>query len=128
MSKILIVDDDPIIRQLVKNYFTAKGHQVTAAVDGKDGIEKFKAGDFNLLIADLMMPVLHGYQLIDFVRNHVKGKSMPILLLTADRKEPVMETYDRRGYEDDYLAKPFDVPTLEKKVNELLAEAADREV
>ncbi|MBZ0270663.1 response regulator [bacterium] len=126
MAKILVIDDDPVIRQIGKSYFTAKGHSVTIAIDGKDGMDKFKGDAFDIVITDLMMPNMHGYEVIDAIRATRQGASLPILLLTADRKEPGLDKYPRRGFEDDHVAKPFDIPDLEKKINVLLAEGKDR--
>ncbi|MCZ7582348.1 MAG: response regulator [Deltaproteobacteria bacterium] len=127
MSRILVIDDDPIIRQMGKAYFTAKGHQVDTAVDGKDGIAKFKASTYDIVITDLMMPVMHGFEFIDLMKGSVQGQKTPVLLLTADRKEPGLDAYERRAWEDDHLAKPFDIPVLEEKVNGLIAEYKDRD-
>jgi len=118
MSRILVIDDDPVIRQMGKAYFTAKGHEVVTAVDGKDGINKYNSEEFDIVITDLMMPNVHGFEVIDYIKK--KGRGTPVILLTADRKEPTLDKYPRQAWEDDFITKPFDIPNLEKKVNEIL--------
>ncbi len=124
--RFLIIDDDPVIRKIGQAYFTAKGHSVTTAKDGKEGVEKFKQGEWDVIITDLMMPIYHGFQVIDYIKSTPKGKKIPVILLTADIKEPELDKYERRAFEDDYVAKPFDVPVLEAKIARVLKEFATR--
>jgi two-component system response regulator VanR len=126
MSHFLVIDDDPIILKLCKTYFAAKGHQVTTAIDGRDGIQKFEKGDYDLVITDLMMPYQHGYEVIDKIKLSSRGAQMPIILLTADRNEPDLEKYERHRFEDDALTKPFDMYQLEKIIGDVLDEVANR--
>jgi len=127
MSRMLIIDDDPVIRKIVQAYFTAKGHNVISAKDGKDGIERFRQGEYDIVITDLMMPNVHGFKVIDYIKLTPKGKHIPVILLTADVKEPELDAYDRKAFEDAYVSKPFDIPILEAKVKRALKEFADRD-
>lgn len=127
MPTMLVIDDDPIIRKMVQAYFGAKGFTVTSAKDGKEGVDRFKTGPYDIVITDLMMPEMHGYQVIDIIKSTKRGKNTPTILLTADRNEPELDQYDRHGFEDDYLAKPFDIPILEAKVRDVLKEFRERE-
>ncbi|MCB1153033.1 MAG: response regulator [Deltaproteobacteria bacterium] len=126
MSSILLIDDDPIIRKMGQSYFTAKGHSVMVAKDGREGLSHFKRHNFDLVITDLMMPDVHGFMVIDAVKGSSKGATTPVILLTADIKEPELQSYERKAFADEHVAKPFDIPTLEEKVNALLAEFGDR--
>lgn len=126
MGKFLVIDDDPIILQITSAFFKAKGHQVVTARDGKEGIHKFETDRFDLVITDLMMPKTHGYQVIDHIKKTQKGKLTPVILLTADQNEPELDQYDRNKFQDDTLTKPFDIPILEKMVNDLMDEFEDR--
>ncbi|MCC6157959.1 MAG: response regulator [Deltaproteobacteria bacterium] len=126
MASMLVIDDDQIIRKMMQAFFTAKGFNVTVAKDGREGIEKFKVGTYDVVVTDLMMPDVHGYQVIDFIKGSKKGKTTPVVLLTADRNEPELDQYDRSGFEDDYLAKPFDMPILEGKVKSVIREFRER--
>ena len=120
MSHLLVIDDDPIILQMCKMYFASKGHEVTVARDGKEGLKKWRSGSYDLVITDLMMPDVHGFAVIDEIKLSEKGAFTPVLLLTADKDDPDLKKYERRRHQDDTLAKPFDIPVLEKKINALL--------
>lgn len=126
MSRFLVIDDDPIILQICKAYFSAKGNYVDTAPNGNLGIKKFKQEKFDLVITDLMMSNGHGYQVIDEIKSTPRGRETPVLLLTADQNEPELDLYERRKFQDDTLTKPFDMPLLEKKIKDLIAEFASR--
>ena len=127
MPRLLVIDDDPIICQISRAYFTSKGYDVTTAMDGVEGLNKWKSEEYDLVITDLMMPNRHGYEVIDMIKLSARGAKTPVILLTADKSEPELEKYDRRQFQDDTLTKPFDMPMLEKMIKDLLAEFADRE-
>jgi DNA-binding response OmpR family regulator len=128
MHTMLMIDDDPIIRKICETYFTAKGFKVDVAEDGREGLQKFKSngGKYDVVITDLMMANVHGFQVIDVIKKSAVGNDTPVILLTADKNEPDLENYDRDMYQDDTLSKPFDLPILEKMVGNLLEEFADR--
>jgi DNA-binding response OmpR family regulator len=116
MPKILIVDDDPNIRELVRVHLKNNGFEVALAVDGRDAVEK-TVDPPDLAIIDLMMPKMDGFELCRQLRNYYEN--LPILILTAkadiDSKA--------KGYEvgaDDYLTKPFDGAELIMRVKALL--------
>jgi two-component system, OmpR family, response regulator len=122
MSHLLFIDDDPIIRQVCRAYFSSKGYTVTVAKGGKDGLEKFKRGEFDLVVTDLMMPDRHGFEVIDLIKQSSRGPKTPIILLSADIDDPDMKSYERKAFQDDTLSKPFDMPDLEKMIADLLEE------
>ena len=101
MSRILVIDDDPTMTQLSKAYFTSKGHSVVIARNGKEGLQKFKNQPFDIVITDLMMPGVHGFQVIDAIKKSKVGPKTPIILLTADQNEPELDKYERRAFQDD---------------------------
>jgi len=122
MSRLLVIDDDPIVTQMCKAYLTAKGHQVTLAKDGGEGLKKFREAAFDLVITDLMMPTVHGFKVIDEIKGSIHGANTPIILLTADRNEPELQGYDRSKVQDATLTKPFDMPVLERLIKETLGQ------
>lgn len=126
MSHLLFIDDDPIIRQICKAYFSSKGYTVTVAKGGREGLEKFKIGEYDLVVTDLMMPNCHGFEVIDLIKQSTRGLKTPIILLSADVNDPDMKKYERHAYQDDTLRKPFDMPELEEKIADLLDEFAAR--
>ena len=103
MYNILVVDDEEMIRKLIRKYAEFDGHTVTEAVDGMDAVSKFKEGNFDIIIMDIMMPELDGFSACREIR---KISEVPIIMLSARGEE-----YDKiNGFEigiDDYVVKPF---------------------
>ena len=112
MLKILLVDDDPIIRQLVNLYLQKEGFEVMMADRGDEALKMFKASPPNLILLDIMLPGMDGWQVCREVR---KISNIPIIMLTAKD-----ETFDKvLGLElgaDDYVAKPFDMKELVARI------------
>lgn len=112
MLKILLVDDDPNIRQLVNLYLEKEGFEVTMAARGDDALKLFKESPPNLILLDIMLPGMDGWQVCREVR---KVSNIPIIMLTAKD-----ETFDKvLGLElgaDDYVAKPFDMKELVARI------------
>ena len=108
-TKILLVDDDPNIRQLVNLYLKKEDYDVVLADRGDTALEKFKSDAPNLILLDLMLPGMDGWQVLREIR---KTSNVPIIMLTAKD-----ETFDKvLGLElgaDDYVAKPFEPKELE---------------
>ncbi|MDR2356734.1 MAG: response regulator, partial [Oscillospiraceae bacterium] len=101
--KILIADDEPGIRALVREYAEFIGHSVTEAEDGMKAVTLCKKNDFDIVIMDVMMPKMDGFSACKEIRKH---KKTPVLMLSARGEE-----YDKLfGFEvgaDDYVVKPF---------------------
>lgn len=116
MSKLLIVDDEINIRELIKKYATFEGYEVCEALDGLEAIEKCKKEEFDIVIMDVMMPELDGFSAVKEIR---KMKNIPIIMLSARGEE-----YDRlHGFDlgiDDYVVKPFSPKELMMRVNAIL--------
>jgi len=128
-TKILLVDDDPNIRQLVSLYLTREGFEVQEAERGDDAIKQFKAAAPNLILLDIMLPGMDGWQVCREVR---KVSNIPIIMLTAKD-----ETFDKvLGLElgaDDYLSKPFEPKELVARIKAVIrryqsADAPDKEL
>ena len=115
-TKILLVDDDPNIRQLVNLYLEKEGFEVEMADRGNTAVEKFKTFAPNLILLDLMLPGMDGWQVCREVR---KTSNVPIIMLTAKD-----ETFDKvLGLElgaDDYMVKPFDTKELVARIKAVL--------
>ena len=116
-AKILIVDDDPSIREVLSIQLKSKGHSVDQAVNGLNAVEKIKEqNDFDLIILDIMMPKLSG---VDACKEIRKFTNIPVLFLTAKSQETDKSVaYENGG--DDYLVKPFSTAELFMKVDSLL--------
>ena len=92
MKKILIVDDEPHIRQLISKYASYEGYDVSCAEDGAEAVELCRFNDYDIIIMDIMMPLLNGFEASREIR---KLRNTPIILLSAKGEE-----YDRiNGFE-----------------------------
>ncbi|HAB67481.1 MAG TPA: DNA-binding response regulator [Firmicutes bacterium] len=114
--KILVVDDEALIRDVIKEYLMLDGFLVDEAVDGQDAINKVKDNDYVLIIMDIMMPKMDGYQACKAIKEI---KSVPFIMLSARSEE-----YDKLiGFElgiDDYVTKPFSPKELVARVKAII--------
>lgn len=112
-EKILVVEDDKKIQELIVEFLLSKKYNVDYASDGIEGYEKYKEAKYDLLILDVMMPKLDGYSLSKMIR--VKDKDTPIIFLTAlSEEEDEMRGFDAEC--DDYITKPFSFNVLTRRV------------
>jgi len=102
-NKILLIEDDVSISEMVNNYLTKEGFIVTVAFDGEEGIIKFSRDEFDLILLDLMMPKLDGIETMKIVREK---SSIPILIMSA-KDSDVDKAIGLGLGADDYIAKPF---------------------
>lgn len=127
MSKsveILLVEDDPNLGSLLKEYLNAKGHTCTLATDGQKGYNTFVKGNFNFLILDVMMPVKDGFTLAEEIRGI--DKAIPILFLTAKSlKEDTLKGFHAGA--DDYMTKPFSMEELLVRIQAILRRVNEKE-
>ncbi len=118
-AHLLVVDDDDRIRTLLKRYLTENGYRVSVAKDGAEARDLMGSVDFDLLILDVMMPGLTGFDLTEKIRA---ASNVPILLLTArGLPEDRIEGLERGA--DDYLSKPFEPRELLLRITALLRRA-----
>jgi len=120
---ILIIEDDSNIRELLRLYLTQEGYKIETAQDGLEGLRAFKAREPDLILLDLMMPVMDGTQVIKEVRAVSK---VPVIMLTAKG-----ETFDKvAGLDlgaDDYVTKPFETRELIARIRAVLRRYGDNE-
>jgi DNA-binding response OmpR family regulator len=122
-KKILIVEDDPGIQLSVKDEFESLGYLVTLANDGEEGLEMVKEQKPDLIILDLMMPVLDGYEVCKKLRR--EGDNTPVLMLTVKDKE-IDKVLGLELGADDYVTKPFSLRELVSRVKAILRRTEDR--
>ncbi|MBK1694524.1 response regulator [Chromatium weissei] len=116
---ILTVDDSASIRQMVSFTLKDAGYQVTEAVDGMDGLDKAKAGRFNLIFTDQNMPRMDGLTLIKQLRSLAPYTSIPILMLTTESSD-AMKSQGRAAGATGWLVKPFDPQKLLEVVRKVI--------
>ena len=114
--RVLLVEDDRPIQELLQAYFEAKGHAVSTAADGVEGLKAFNADLPELVLLDVGLPRLDGWSVLEAIRA---SSSVPVILLTAlDETEDVVRGLAMGA--DDYLTKPFDVRELDARVQAIL--------
>lgn len=115
-EKILVIEDESRIREMIKEYLENEGFAITEAGDGAHGIEKFQNGNFDLIVLDVMLPKVDGWSVCREVR---RNSQVPVIMLTARGEE-----YDRLfGFElgvDDYMVKPFSPRELTARIKAVL--------
>ncbi|MBI3794005.1 MAG: response regulator [Nitrospinae bacterium] len=118
-ARILLVEDSPFYRQLVKKYLETRGYDVSTAENGQDALEKLKHIETDVLISDLQMPVMDGLQLIKHVRNNQRWKNLPTVALTGLNSETSRLKAEEAGF--DRYALKADKERLLETVAELVA-------
>ncbi|MBR3646032.1 MAG: response regulator transcription factor [Lachnospiraceae bacterium] len=116
MKRILLAEDNDSLRELISDYLTDKGYDVAQAADGLEGWELIQQEKFDLILLDVMMPRMDGFELCKKIREI---ESVPILFLTAKIQEQDQLTGYRLGA-DDYILKPFSLPVLYAKCQVIL--------
>lgn len=116
MKKILVVDDEFEMRQLVGLYLRQESYQVENAENGQEALGKIKRNDYDLIVLDIMMPLMDGWQTIEHIR---KISDVPVIMLTAKGSVKDKVTGLSTGA-DDYLVKPFDAEELLARIKALL--------
>jgi DNA-binding response OmpR family regulator len=122
MHKILIVEDEPAMQMGLKDNLEFDGYEVDVASDGPGGLEKIMTSDFDLVLLDVMLPGMSGFEVCKRVRS--KGKSTPIILLTA-RGEEIDRVLGLELGADDYVTKPFSVRELLARIKAILRRSGD---
>jgi two-component system, OmpR family, alkaline phosphatase synthesis response regulator PhoP len=115
--RILVVDDEENIREVVKLNLELDGYEVVTANDGKKGLQRFLSEHFDLIILDVMMPEIDGFALAEQIR--LTNNEVPIMMLTAKDAANDRVTGLKRGA-DDYLTKPFNLEELQLRVQKLI--------
>lgn len=126
-KKILIVDDEPDLAELVSYNLKKEGFEVSSASDGEEALKKIRKGNFNLVILDLMLPGIQGMELCRILRNDPKTKHLPIIMLTA-KGEDVDKILGLEMGADDYIAKPFSPRELVARVKAVLRRSGEKTV
>lgn len=120
-KKILLVDDERNLNDIVAMRLKCNNYEVITAYDGQDGLDKARKENPDLIIMDLMLPKMDGYKVCGLLKKDSRYSRIPIIMFTARAQEEDMDMAKEVGA-DDYIVKPFDAEALLTKVKELLKE------
>ena len=124
MKRILVVEDDPDIQEMLCAYLRDAGYETGTAGDGLAALDRFHSGVWNLILLDIMLPKVDGYGVCELIRRE---SSVPVIMLTAlDAEENQLKGFDLDV--DDYVTKPFSMPVLLRKIAAVLRRAGNGEV
>ncbi len=118
-ARILIVDDEPKIRQFVREILELQNYDVLTAASGPDALDQLRVAKVDLILLDISMPVMDGYEVYHLLKEHPRTKNVPVLIVTAqgERSDRLMGM-DTPSY--NYVTKPFEVEALLGKIREVL--------
>ena len=120
MNKVLIIDDDEELCDLVSEYLTVEGFETTAVHDGETGLSRALSGDYDLAILDVMLPKVNGFDVLKDLREK---SGLPVMMLTA-RGDDMERIVGLEVGADDYLAKPFNPRELVARLRAILRRAS----
>jgi len=118
-KRILLVDDEPDIIKTVQVRLEKNGYAVITAIDGQDALAKARSENPDLIILDLMLPKLNGYQVCRMLKFDEQYKKIPIIIFTARTQDQDKQTSQEVGA-DAYISKPFESSVLLEKIETLL--------
>lgn len=124
-KKVLVVDDEPDIVELVSYNLRKEGFEVSSASDGEEALRRIRQGSFDFLVLDLMLPGIQGTELCRILKNDPQTEALPIIMLTA-RGEEVDRVIGLEMGADDYLPKPFSPRELVARVKAVLRRSAGK--
>lgn len=122
--RVLVVDDDDVIRQLITVNLELEGFDVVTAVDGQDALDKVKGAGVSVVTLDVMMPRVDGWEAASRLRSDPDTAHIKVVLLSARAQEADLQRGEKIGV-DAYLTKPFDPDELIDIVRRLATEAED---
>ena len=115
-KKVLIIEDDEDIVNMLKDYLTKESFEIGTALNGKEGIQVFKKEEPDIVLLDVMMPIMNGYETLQEIR---KFSEVPVIMLTAKGQQMDKVLGFNKGC-DDYIVKPFDLVELVLRIRAIL--------
>jgi DNA-binding response OmpR family regulator len=119
-KRILVVDDDAMNREVMEAFLSLESYDVLLASNGKQGLSLAEQKKPNLIILDVRLPDILGYEVCEILKNNTETKSIPILMVTGFDAKEDRERAMQVGV-DDFLSRPFEGETLIERVNHLLS-------
>lgn len=120
MARILVVEDDKTMNKLVSTYLRDNGYEVKSCSNGVEALEVLEECKYSLILSDIMMPQMDGFELAESIR--LTDKTTPIIFMTAKDDKP-SKLYGYKIGVDDYITKPFDIDILIMKISAMLRRA-----
>lgn len=120
MAKILVAEDDRDLNGIVSSFLINSGYEVTSVFNGKEALDKYESERFDMLLTDIMMPLLDGFELAESIRR--TNKEIPIIFMTA-KDDKASKLFGFNIGVDDYVVKPFDLDVLAIKISAILRRA-----
>jgi DNA-binding response OmpR family regulator len=118
-GKVLVVDDEEYIQHILNFSFGAEGYEVVTAADGEEGIKKAQDEKPDIIVLDIMMPTMDGYEACKRLKSDPKTKAIPVILLTAKGRDVDRRLGSEAGA-DDYVVKPFSPGRLIERVEGIM--------
>lgn len=124
MSKILLIEDEDLMRKIVERILIKEGHEVDIASNGKEACQNLTNNNFSydLVITDIMMPYANGFEILSKIKSNKIGKNVPVIIVSSvGNEDMVMEGFKLGA--DDFLKKPIMAGELLIRINRLLAKS-----
>jgi len=118
--KLLVVDDNKDVVETLQRRLTKEGYEVSAAYDGEEALQKVKEADPDIILLDLMMPKLNGFEVLKEVREKFKDRWRPIIIISAkDELESMQKCYSMEA--DHYLTKPCSIENILQGIRTMIS-------
>lgn len=124
MAKILLIEDDQTMSELYQTILTSGGYQVVAAENGKIGVEKAKSEKPNLVLMDIMMPIMNGFEALDEIKKDPQTTHIPVVMLTNMAGEREKEIAKQKGATDYIVKSDVDPGEMSQIIKNLLSKTS----
>ena len=121
MVRVLVVDDSSLVLEMVSAHLKQHGMDVVEAHDGADAVEKLKTLTPDLVVTDVVMPRMNGYELCRWIKSNASTKDVPVIMCTT-KSEEFDKYWGMKQGADAYLTKPYHPPELIKTIKQLLSQ------
>ncbi len=121
MVRVLVVDDSPMVLEMVSAHLKQNGMEVIEATNGAEAVDRLKALTPDLVVTDVVMPQMNGYELCRWIKNNASTKNVPVIMCTT-KSEEFDKYWGMKQGADAYLTKPYHPPELIKTIKQLLSQ------
>lgn len=119
MAKILVVEDEPSLQKLLEYQLKRIGHEIVVAPDGRQALALVKSDRPDLVLLDVMLPVMGGFQVLKAMQEDRSTSDIPVIMLSAKGQQHDIAAGIEKGV-FDYITKPFNIPNLTERINAAL--------